>query len=62
VLFRPGDAGDLAAKLIRLAEDPGRRQELGRRARAVAVERYTWEGTWAKALRGIVERHLGHLV
>lgn len=34
VLFRMGDADDLAAKTVRLARDPGRRAAIGRQARS----------------------------
>ncbi len=40
LLVRPGDAAGLATALRSLAADPLRRAELGRRARAVACERF----------------------
>ena len=40
--FRP-DENDLAAKLAALLLDPGRRAELGRRARERAEEQYNWD-------------------
>jgi len=42
VLVRPGDAADLARGLREVAESPTRRAELGARARARVLERYTW--------------------
>jgi glycosyltransferase involved in cell wall biosynthesis len=58
VLFTPGDAEDLAAKLLQLAEQPEWRRELGLRARRVAIERFSWEQTWVKALNEIVAEQL----
>jgi glycosyltransferase involved in cell wall biosynthesis len=57
VLFAPGNAEDLAAKLISLAEQPSWRRELGQRARLAAIERFSWEQTWGKALKEAVHRH-----
>jgi glycosyltransferase involved in cell wall biosynthesis len=42
VLVRPGDPADLSRGLRELVADPGRRTELGARARRRVVERYTW--------------------
>lgn len=41
-LFRSGDAEDLARVLARLADDPARRRELGRRARDWVRRERTW--------------------
>jgi glycosyltransferase involved in cell wall biosynthesis len=41
-LFRSGDAEDLARVLGRLADDPGQRAAMGRRARAWVSEHRTW--------------------
>lgn len=41
LLFEAGDAHALRAELSRLADDPERVRELGRRARAVAARRYS---------------------
>jgi len=38
--FPPGDAPALAAAILGLVEDPGRRERIGRAARATAVERF----------------------
>jgi glycosyltransferase involved in cell wall biosynthesis len=38
----PGDAGALAGALDTLLSDPGMRQRLGERGRALAVERFSW--------------------
>ena len=43
LLYRPGDAGDLADKLAALAGDPARRARMGRAARDDARERFTAE-------------------
>lgn len=43
VKFPPGDAAALADCLEQLLKDPSRRVEIGRRARAVALERYRQE-------------------
>jgi glycosyltransferase involved in cell wall biosynthesis len=42
VLVRPGDVAALAEGIRSLVSDPGRRDELGRRAQARVRERYTW--------------------
>jgi glycosyltransferase involved in cell wall biosynthesis len=52
LLFRTGDAGDLAARLSALAADPARRAALGRAAR-VSIE----EGrTWTQIARQVLSR------
>ncbi|TMD30798.1 MAG: glycosyltransferase [Chloroflexi bacterium] len=43
VAFRAGDSGHLADVLEPLVDDPGRRAELGRAARAWVLENRTWE-------------------
>ncbi len=40
--FAPGDAGELAAALVRLAGDPGRRERLGSALHLAVRERLTW--------------------
>jgi glycosyltransferase involved in cell wall biosynthesis len=40
LLFEPGDAGGLAARLEHILAQPDVARRLGERARAVAVERY----------------------
>lgn len=42
---RPGDAGDMAAAIGRLLEDPGLRSTLGYKGRARAESRYSWRET-----------------
>jgi starch synthase len=44
ILVPPGDPEPLAAALGRLAENPGLRESLGVRARAEAVQRFSWNG------------------
>jgi glycosyltransferase involved in cell wall biosynthesis len=58
VLFTPGNAEDLAAKLLQLAEQPEWCRELGGRARRVAIEQFSWDRTWGKALKDIVAEYL----
>lgn len=50
LLFRPGDASDLAAKLAQLAEDAGMRHRMGEAARQSAVDRFSWPATWGAAM------------
>lgn len=50
VLFRSGDAGDLAAKLIKLINDSGQRQRLASSARQWALENFG------------IDRHIANLV
>ena len=50
----PGDPAALVQALIALLEDEGRRRALGAAARAVAEERYAWDGI-ARRLVGIYE-------
>ena len=53
LLFEPGNHDELAARLDRLLDDPGLRQELGSEGRRRVVERYSWES--------IVDRYEGIL-
>ena len=41
VIFRTGDANDLAVKLIGLASDPARRRELGAKGREWASQQFS---------------------
>jgi glycosyltransferase involved in cell wall biosynthesis len=50
LLVRAGDADDLARGIRALVDDPARRAELGRRARAEALERYSCESAVAAML------------
>jgi glycosyltransferase involved in cell wall biosynthesis len=59
LLFRPGDLGDLAAKLLRAAADPAFRAGLGEEAR-VRVARHSLDRIaprFAATLDGLVRRH-----
>ncbi len=58
VLFRTGDVGDLAAKLLMLINDRERRETIGRRARAVAEQRplSEWTQAYADVLRRAARR------
>lgn len=49
-LFRPGDAVDLADALSTLVRDERRRRERGERARAFAVDHWSWDARLADAL------------
>jgi glycosyltransferase involved in cell wall biosynthesis len=42
LLVEPGDAAELAAALVRLAEAPELREALGANARRAAIERHSW--------------------
>ncbi|MGH7856114.1 MAG: glycosyltransferase family 4 protein, partial [Candidatus Binatia bacterium] len=55
---RFGDAGDLAAKLVDLLGDDGRRRDLGERLRARAIEEFSWVGR-ARRFEEIYARLLG---
>jgi glycosyltransferase involved in cell wall biosynthesis len=55
LLFEPGDVRDLAGRLAALVDDPGLRRELGRRARAVAVERFDEGASVARYRRLLLE-------
>jgi glycosyltransferase involved in cell wall biosynthesis len=48
LLFRPGDAADLAEKIGRIVDDPGLRSRLAAGARNTAVARHAPEGHVAK--------------
>jgi glycosyltransferase involved in cell wall biosynthesis len=50
VLFRPGDARDLAAALVQLAGDPAWAAALGASARRYAESRYGVDGAVDRAL------------
>jgi len=51
LLFRPGDAGDLASKLDLLMGDPGLRRSLGRRGGERAKSEFTAEAYFSKLSR-----------
>ena len=42
VLVKPGNTDEICSAIISLCKDPNRRRELGRRARELAVEQYSW--------------------
>ena len=54
VLFRTGDVGDLAAKMLMLINDRERREAIGRRARAFAEQRPL--GAWTQAYVDVLRR------
>jgi glycosyltransferase involved in cell wall biosynthesis len=55
VSFPPGDVDALVEALVALLEDEPRRAALGKGARRVATERYSWEDI-ARRLHDIYER------
>ena len=42
IVFKAGDAGDLTKKIITMAEDKGKRAELGRNARLEMIKNRDW--------------------
>jgi glycosyltransferase involved in cell wall biosynthesis len=57
-LFNPGDADDLAAKVVELTSDAGRLEAMGRAARAEYETKYTAEANY-DLLCDIYERAAG---
>jgi glycosyltransferase involved in cell wall biosynthesis len=56
-MVRPFDADDLAAKILDLLADPGKRESFGRRGRDKTLSRYTWErvtDAWEETFRNVV--------
>jgi glycosyltransferase involved in cell wall biosynthesis len=51
LLVEPGDAGALADAIVRLVEDRDSRERLGRAARQVAIERYSWRTNAERVVR-----------
>ena len=43
LLAKPNDPGDLAAKLLELLSDPGKRERMGQNGRTKTLERFTWD-------------------
>ena len=56
LLFRPGDASDLAEKLARLVDDHAMRRRMGDAARQAAVERFSWPATWGAAMLTVLDQ------
>lgn len=54
LLVAPGDPGALADAVVTLLGDPGRREEMGRRARQLAEERFDMH-VWARTLRRVYQ-------
>ncbi len=50
LLVTPGDPGELAEAILRLAADPAKRKALGVAARRAAVERHSWSRNVSHAL------------
>jgi glycosyltransferase involved in cell wall biosynthesis len=55
MLFEPGNPVSLVEKLDELICSLGDRLEMGRRARAEVLDRFTWEKTWGKALDDVMK-------
>ncbi len=49
-LVTPGDVGELAGSILRLAQDPAKREELGAAARRAAIDRHSWTRNVSLAL------------
>jgi len=58
LLITPGDSGELAGAITRLAENPEMRTSLGRRARETAVARHTWQQNACRVLQTLAPRKL----
>ncbi|MCB1152585.1 glycosyltransferase family 4 protein [bacterium] len=56
LMVTPGDVDELADAIVRLANDKDLRDELGRNARAEALEKYTWEKHVQRILERLEER------
>jgi glycosyltransferase involved in cell wall biosynthesis len=56
ILFKPGDAADLAGKLEYLATNSMFRVEVGKNAALAAKQSFSWEATWGRALNDIIAR------
>ncbi len=54
--FRPRDGHALAEALRSLADNQDHCRRMGKRARCVVCERFTWEKTWGAALTSALER------
>jgi len=54
ILVPAGDATALTAATCKLAEDPALAQEMGRRGRVAAVERYSWRAR-SRQRRAVIE-------
>jgi glycosyltransferase involved in cell wall biosynthesis len=55
ILFPPGDAAELASKIVDLIRSPDLARRLGREARRAVIERHTWEA-YGRALSDFAER------
>lgn len=62
LLVEPGDAGELAAGIDRLAKSSEMRQQLGQNARRIAVEKHTWRHNAQRVLDAYKEwkEDMGH--
>lgn len=56
LLITPGDSGELAVAITRLAGNPGLRTSLGCRAREAAVARHTWQQNACRVLQTLAPR------
>jgi glycosyltransferase involved in cell wall biosynthesis len=53
LLMEPGNVEQLATSIQRLIGEPGLREVLGRNARSLALERYTWKRHVHEILNGL---------
>ena len=57
-LVRPGDAGDLAARILDLLSSPERRAAFGRHGRTKVLAHYTWDrvtDVWEEVFRSVLK-------
>jgi len=54
-LFNPHDEASLARVIVKLAVDGRKRRAIGDRARLEAVNKFSWQATWGRALNEILE-------
>ena len=59
LLVEPGDPDELAAALRRLRDDPAERDRLGRAARSVAAERWSWDRSVERVLAALARSGTG---
>ncbi|MBN2406658.1 MAG: glycosyltransferase family 4 protein [Elusimicrobia bacterium] len=61
LLVEPGNVEELVRGILRLAEDAGLRERLGKRAREIAISKYTWDGNAKKILGGMKQYGFRHI-
>jgi glycosyltransferase involved in cell wall biosynthesis len=58
ILFAPQDSGDIANRLLQLAQDPDQCRVIGEAGRRSALERFVWQATFGKVLEDIGKQAL----